>query len=645
MDQGGPRSDPEPAGPGPAGSPRATWLGLLAVLLLATGLRLARLAEVVRAPDFAQPAVDAAFHDWWARSVAGLHEEADPDRAGLLERAYLRPPGYPLVLAAVYALSDGSYLAARWLQLGLGVAAAVLLAWVLVRARSPLAGLIGGAALGSHWLPLYFEGELQATSLAVFLLVASTGLYLAWYRAPGPWRAAALGLTLGMAAVVRPNALFVLVAALGLLCLELRRLRRPVLRQAGALALGAALAILPVTVRNWRVSGEPVLISTNAGINLFIGNNPKATGLVAAHLEGLGAFETCFDYPALVRRVEKQAGAELSDREVSAWFSARAFAWIAAEPGQALALTARKALLLLGPHEVSHNKELHLERSTSAVLSRLPFPFALLLAGALVGFAVSRRRPRSDPARALASFALAASLAWLASVLPFFVAARYRVPVLPWLTLLAALGLEGAVAAARAGRWRSVAAGSMACAALWAVLSIAVYRPQPDRAKWHHDRGRALILSGREAEALDELDAALAADPGRHAAELSRANALAALGRRDEAVAGYRRVLERRPNDQDALNNLAVQLAESGQLQEAVDLFERALARSRAPGPLHMNLGRALERLGRPEQARTHYERALELSAGGREARRALKRLENRAPSADDGGPAAGSDS
>ena len=55
-------------------------------------------------------------------------------------------------------------------------------------------------------------------------------------------------------------------------------LRRISFRQAmltGLLAYAACLAVIaPWTMRNWEVLGEPVLISTNGGFNLYMGNNP-----------------------------------------------------------------------------------------------------------------------------------------------------------------------------------------------------------------------------------------------------------------------------------------------------------------------------------------------------------------------------------
>ena len=44
------------------------------------------------------------------------------------------------------------------------------------------------------------------------------------------------------------------------------------------LILSAAAVISPWTLRNYRVHGEWILISSNGGINFWIGNNEQATG-------------------------------------------------------------------------------------------------------------------------------------------------------------------------------------------------------------------------------------------------------------------------------------------------------------------------------------------------------------------------------
>jgi tetratricopeptide (TPR) repeat protein len=619
-------------------SRNAVFATLLVVLAAGLAVRAVRLFEVARAPDYAHPAVDAGFHDWWARTLSAVPlEDVEGRDPALLERAYLRPPGYPWLLAAVYRASGGSYLAPRLLQCALGLLS-VVLAWELARrAFGQVEGLLAAAGLALHWVVVYFETELQATSVVICLLLVGLLLLARWATAPRAAPALAAGVVLGAAALVRPNALFVMLAAL-LWMLWVAR-RRGVRARAAAFGLVVATlaALAPATVRNALVAGDLVLVSSNAGINLYIGNNERANGLVAGHLPGVGRFDTCFDYPALVRRVEKKEGRELRDSEVSAWFAGRALDWIAENPGRALRLTGRKALLFFGPQELAHNKELQLERAHSGVLRWLPAPFAAVLALALVGLYCALRRPGAS--RELALLLALVVLAWFLSVVPFFAAARYRVPILPPLLLLAAVAVADIGRELWSGRRLrgSVLAG--AAALLFAGLSWSPYDVQPDVEKWHLDRGRALRRAGAELEAVEELRQALAAGPGSLDVQLTLADALVACGEPDEAAGHYAAVLAKRPNEARALGNYGALLSGRGQHGRAIELFERALKHDSDTARAHVNLALALERAGRDPAAADHFRKALELRPGFGLARRGLRRVELRGGSDDDAGP------
>src|SRR5690606_10235159 len=79
---------------------------------------------------------------------------------------------------------------------------------------------------------------------------------------------------------------------------------RTAMLRTGTVVAGVALVVLPWTARNAVQMGSPVLISTNMGDNLCIGNNPDADG--AYDLAG-----ACFgDLPDMVRpegEIDRQA--------------------------------------------------------------------------------------------------------------------------------------------------------------------------------------------------------------------------------------------------------------------------------------------------------------------------------------------------
>jgi len=606
------------------------WTLLLLLLILTAGgaVRLLYLREATQIPSFAAPAVDAAFHDYWARGLAtgdwtppGHHD--DP---GISAAPYFRPPGYPFFLAAVYALFGDGYLAPRIVQMGLGLACALLAFLICARSYGWATGLICAAAVSGYWTLVYFEAELQATTLFVFLLLASVLFALCWSERGRPALALASGLFCGVAALVRPNAILVLLA-LALWAVWTGRRRSPRLPYlAGALTilLGGLLAVLPATVRNWIVAEDLVPISSNAGINLYIGNNPDANGLVSVELADLGSFRSCFDWPAIVDALERETGRSMRPSEVSSYFAGRAYRFAITEPDRFLALTARKALLFWGPREVSHNKELHFERRASAVLSRLPGNFALVLATGLLGLGLllfDRFRPPAGISRVdvdegnrrweSAMLAVAVVIAYFLSVLPFFAAARYRVPIIPFLMLLGAFAVHRLAVMIGRRRWRAAITLVVVLLALYGVTTRAPADYEPSEARWHFDRATDFARIGDGDQAVRLYREALALDPAYYEAHYNLAHELNARGRVDEAIEHWRSALRIYSGAAPAHYNLALAYRETGDIERAIHHMRQALATR--PDSLNdrLQLAELLLSAGRIERATELYEEVL----------------------------------
>jgi 4-amino-4-deoxy-L-arabinose transferase-like glycosyltransferase len=439
---------------------------LLVVLLTGASIRGLYLREATEDPAFSHPAIDAGFDDYCARKLAvpGWVPPAHLTDPEIDKRPYLRPPGYPWFLAAIYAVTGGSYVAPRLVQMLLGLASAVF-AWRIGRRWfSPAVGLAWSAILVLYWSPVYWEGELHEVALLVFLLLASVESLGRWSESPRVGRAMAAGAILGIGALVRPNALFLLLFALIWMAWIARRRGARTLPSGAGLLAAAALVIAPATIRNARVAGDPVLISTNFGINLFIGNNEKSAGFVSANLGEYGAFRNCYDYPAVARKVERELGRPLKDSEISAHFTGKALTFVRENPNRFLWLLMRKTIFFWGPDEIPHNKVDALEREHSKILRWLPGNFPLLLSGGLLGLFFACRSSSKKPGGDLGSrrevivLVLGFTVAWFLSVVPFFVAARYRAPILPFLMLFSAVAIHELVALALGRRLVAFAA-------------------------------------------------------------------------------------------------------------------------------------------------------------------------------------------
>jgi len=553
------------------------WEGglLAAILILGVAVRVGYLAEARQAPDFASPAVDAGFHDWWARGLAFGQwapppGEADPQ---IGTTPYFRPPGYPYFLAAVYRIFGEGYVAPRIVQMVLGLGNALLAFWIGRRWFGRATGLLLATGMCLYWIFPYYEAEFHDPVQFITLLLV-TVLFLGMWRDRGSVACAlGAGSSCGLAAVVRPNAIAVLaLAALWIVWAGLRGANlRPWRASVLALLAAAALAILPVTVRNWVVARDLVLLTTNGGVNLYIGNHEGADGFVTTEIAGLGRFRTCYDWPAIVAGLEREVGHRLTHSEASAQFAARARRFVREHPREFLRLTLRKALLFWGPVEVAHNKEVHYDRIQSPLLRRLPGSFPLVLALGLVGLAVlaaERWREGKSPRWDMAVLVVGVVLAYFASVLPIFAAARYRVPVIPFLLLFGSYGIVRFVSFARRRRVR----GAVLCCAVFVVALALASRSfagyTPSLARWHFDRG---------------------ADWGR-------------IGEAERAIASYRAALSVEPSMFEANYNLGHMLFDRAEVETAIEHWERAARTDPTFAAVHFNLALAYEKVGRGDR-------------------------------------------
>jgi tetratricopeptide (TPR) repeat protein len=430
-------------------------------------------------------------------------------------RAYFHAPLYVGFLTAFYRALGRNLFAVRLVQHVLGALACALVAHVArsafrSRAVALVAGLLG-AVLGPV---VFYEGMIGVDALMPVLVMGTVALVLHASRRPSARAWGLVGLALGVAALGRA----VVLAWMPLLVVWAIAPRRPRWRSAGALLLGAALVIAPVTLRNYEAEGDFTLITANGGLNLYIGNNEAANGAYVLP-QGM-AFrpgDPADDFEGR-RAAEESEGRALTSAEVSAWWSRRAMAFVGASPGRAAQLVLEKAKLLVSHVEYMQLHDYDVYREVAPVLGALPMAGLVTVPGLGGLAAVFVRRGRRPLAQRLAALALVLA----ASFLPFFVVGRYRTPWLLLLAPFAASWLLRSIAFCRARRWRSLLVPALAAAAAaWAaVLPV----PVPSVGFEYMDLARASLARGDHEGAAHWCERAILRDP-------ARTDAAALLGR------------------------------------------------------------------------------------------------------------------
>ena len=238
-------------------------------LLLAVLLRLGWVLAVDASPvdDFA----------WYHDRAVGIAAGDGVANHGV-PTAYW-PAGYPMILGALYALFGSSVRVAQAANIVLSVAT-VALTWLLGRRLldSEAAGRIAALVL-AVWPNQIAYMTLTATE-TVFSCVLMAGMLLWLRKDASPAHALLTGGMFGLATLIRPQAaLLPAFAAMAWWLLDGRpRPRAGALLRGVFLHIGLGLALIPWTVRNYQVFGEVIFVANSGGINLLIGNNPKATG-------------------------------------------------------------------------------------------------------------------------------------------------------------------------------------------------------------------------------------------------------------------------------------------------------------------------------------------------------------------------------
>ena len=548
----------------------------------------------------------AGYHAWAQRIAAG-------DWLG--SEVFYQAPLYPYFLSLIYA-TLGETWAPRVVQAAMGALACALLALAGRRLFSPRVGLLAGLGLALYPSALFFDGLIQKSALDNLLICLLLWLFSRTLdEAVGTRAWLWVGLALGALILTRENAL-VLLLPVGL-WLALSGPREPRRRGLAGLALVAGLALLlgPVALRNAAVGGAFHLTTSQSGPNFYIGNHAGASGIYQPLRYGRGRVD--FESKDATELAEQALGRALAPDEVSAFWRDRALADIRAEPGRWLRLLGRKFALVWNATEIEDTEDqLTYSRHSWLLRSASLFHFGTLAPLALLGVWQTRRRWRE------LWLLYGCVLTYAASVVLFYVMARYRFPLVPFLMLFAAAGVAGAwewftsrsAAAAKGGpgRRRELAWAAALVAAFALFCNWPLRDPAKGEITTQINLARALQESGELTRAANQLEQALELDPEHPLAHSNLADVLYLQGRFAEAIQHYHRALATAPDDSRSRNNLGLALAATGDTDSALEQYRLAVELDPRHAEALNNLAGALARRGRVEEALELYADAIE---------------------------------
>ncbi|HPO07749.1 MAG TPA: hypothetical protein PLZ55_03700 [bacterium] len=348
--------------------------------------------------------------------LMGHHLAMSPDYL-----AY-RPPGYPLFLAAIYWTVGRNLTLVRVVQAVLSAGSCVLLyvlAAILLRneKRSLLRSgvpFLSGLLFALYESHIFLSGVFLTETLFTFLLLLFF-LFLCGFSDRPVFRLSSAFL-LGILALIRPTAVLYLPV---IFYVEVQRLgdgekweRRGWLARRWILHLLLFLIpMIPWTVRNALVLHSFVPISTNGGVNFYIGHHPG------------------YSYWSTGAKEVIRAQTDLNEVEESRLFFRLGLDYILEHPGQTLVDTWRKIVYLLKPGIPvwpmgDQGYDLRFALFPLLRTIRVDWNWLFLILSIFGGVLIWREIPMSRAMHLVVFFHIVA-------VLIYFARARFRVPLEP----------------------------------------------------------------------------------------------------------------------------------------------------------------------------------------------------------------------
>jgi 4-amino-4-deoxy-L-arabinose transferase-like glycosyltransferase len=546
-------------------------LTFVVITALAFGVRAIHVQEARSVAFFTSLISDGQVYDEWAHGIAS--GDWSSSKMGVFYQA----PLYPYFLAVLHVLLGHDLWAIRLAQAVLSALACGVIYLAGCRFFGRRVGIVAGVILALYAPAIFLDTLIQKSVLdALFGTLLLT--LAACLAQPAPRRRLllplALGIVAGFFALSRENALILAVVLAGWLMLRREGgAVRERFTSAGTFAVGVALVLLPVGVRNLRVGHEFALTTSQAGPNFYIGNHPGAPGIYVPLRKDRGTPFT--ERQDATELAEQAVGHKLTPSQVSRYWLDRSLAFIGEQPGEWFDLLRRKLLYTLNWFEIFDTEDQYYYERHCPLLRWLSLVghFGVLVPLTVLGIVLTWPRRRE----LVLLYVLFVTL--LASIVLFYVFARYRYPLVPYIVLFAAAGIVGAIDAVRQRRWAPLAIAAVLMVPAGMAANAVIFEPRSTLAGSAINASAALLESGRVLDAIESAREAIQYEP--------------------------RFVL--------AYEDLAMGLRQCGRLHEAVDVLRIGLSYGPNTASLHACLGGTLLRLGDKTAAAAELNQALAL--------------------------------
>jgi 4-amino-4-deoxy-L-arabinose transferase-like glycosyltransferase len=368
------------------------------------------------------------YHDWAMDIVRNSNWIGD--------EVFFMAPAYPYFLGFVYLIFGSSILSVQILQAVISSFNIVIVYFIGRNLHSNTVGFISSAISALFLNFIFYSGTILSETIQIFfisLLILALSVnvnklnYKNWFL---------IGLLIGISAIFRANILlFVVFVFIWFLVnyLKQSKLRKVLVKAVLFLCLGTLLPILPITVRNLAIGNDLVLLTSNGGINLYIGNYEKASSVFVTPTE--------FDfYEDLSGRkyAERKVGVKMTPSEASSYWYDKGLNYILKHPGETIVRDFERLILFFGESENPQSTIMdpdYFSREYSTILQLPLFSFLFVSLFSIVGLQLYWKNEN----RNILFYLFIVS--YVVGTIIFFVNGRFRLAITPILIVFASFAL------------------------------------------------------------------------------------------------------------------------------------------------------------------------------------------------------------
>jgi len=581
----------------PAGNPGYSLYFIIALGFL---LRIYYVIETAGTPFYQFLFSDSKIYADWAASIASSNE-------WIGKGAYFMAPAYPYFLAVFYKIFDDPILPVRIIQVFISTLNIYLIYLAANKIFDSRKAIIAALLTAFYGPFIFYSGAILSETLQVFVITLGL-LFLANAIKSNNWQNwLYAGLAFGVSAIFRATILLpiAIIIIYCLITLTSKKVKTEYTKS--VLTVFIAGVLFPIALifgRNLFVTGEPILLTSNGGINFYIGNNERSPGVFVTPTE--------FDfYSDLAGKqfASQQSGKQLSSSEASSYWYGKAFAYLKDNPGKALTLYSKKAFLFIfgneNPQSTVMNPE-YFKQNYSNLLKLPLIQFALISILSIIGFWSFYRN---------GNFVyLLFTLGYFISTIIFFVNGRFRLGLTPLLIIFASAAVLHLFELFSKAKTADALKLISIPAAFYVFYILIIPKPAFNDYDAYFHLGEIAYQNKEYDKSIDYYNRSLFFKD-HYMSYMNTGNAFAMKRDFRNAVGSYQKAIARNPKYLLAHFNLAFAYNQSNNYNLAIETYNKVIELNPAFEDAYRNLGITYYVLEKYEEAILYFEKFIQISA------------------------------